>query len=71
MLPTTATELGFVIVTTVLIAQGFAVFFFWLLTQFIYGPQIHEDWFEEIDESNLTLEEKIKIAQNRLRQRNE
>ena len=71
MVPTTASELAFVIVTTVLIAQGFAVFFFWLLLQFIDGPNNHEDWYEEIDESKLTLQEKVDIASKRLRERNE
>ena len=71
MVPTTASELAFVIVTTVLIAQGFAVFFFWLLLQFIDGPNNYEDWYEEIDESKLTLQEKVDIASKRLRERNE
>lgn len=45
---TNPAEMAFIMTATILITQAAAVFMFWLLIQFVRGPEYYDDW--EADE---------------------
>lgn len=61
---TSATEFAFVLVTSILIAQAFAVGCLWLFVEFIRAPEHIDDWYEDEDTEPVLYE--VDVFGNRI-----
>lgn len=62
---TSATEFAFVLVTSILIAQAFAVGCLWLFVEFIRAPEHIDDWYED-EETEPGLLDRLEASRLRL-----